>query len=54
MLDEWKIVDSDQMPFTATFNRVLHCLLRPICPNTLGKKAFYLLICVFRDELIFL
>ena len=31
-------VDPDQ---TVQFNLVLHCLLRPVCPNTWGKKKAY-------------
>ena len=29
-------VDSDQMPQNAASDQSLHCLQRPICPNTLG------------------
>ena len=30
-------VDPDQTPHSAASDQGLHCLLMPICPNTLGK-----------------
>ena len=30
-------VDPDQMPHSAASVLGLHCLLRPVCPNTYGK-----------------
>ena len=31
------IVDPDEMQHTAASHLVLHCLLRPVCPNTYSK-----------------
>ena len=30
-------VDPDEMPHSAVSHLGLHCLLRPVCPNTYGK-----------------
>ena len=30
-------VDPDEMPHSAASHQGLHCLLRPVCPNTYGK-----------------
>ena len=35
LLGEWQNrVDPDQMPHSAASDLGLHCLLRPVCPNT--------------------
>ena len=34
-MGEWqKSVDTDQMPHSVASDLGLHCLLRPVCPNT--------------------
>ena len=35
-------VDPDEMPRSAASHLGLHCLLRPVCPNTYGKYVNYL------------
>ena len=34
LLDEWQTVDPDQMLHSAASDLGLHCLFRPVCPNT--------------------
>ena len=38
-------VDPDETPRSAASHLGLHCLLRPVCPNTYGKygKGFFLI-----------
>ena len=36
LLNEWQTVDPDQMTHFAVSDLSLHCLLRPVCPNTYG------------------
>ena len=35
---EWQTVQSNQRPRSVAYDLDLHCLLRPICPNTLSKN----------------
>ena len=34
-------VDTDEMPHSAASHLDIHCLLRPVCPNTYGKYGAY-------------
>ena len=34
-------VDPDEMPYSVASHLGLHCLLRPVCPNTYGKYGTY-------------
>ena len=38
-------VDSDEMPHSAASHLGLHCLLRPVCPNTYGKNGTHMFSC---------
>ena len=33
--------DPDEMPHSVASHLDLHCLLRPVCPNTYGKYDIY-------------
>ena len=33
--------DPDQMQYSATYDLGLHCLLRPVCPNSKGYYGYY-------------
>ena len=37
-----KRVDPDEMPHSVASYLGLHCLLRPVCPNTYGKYCTYI------------
>ena len=40
-------VDPDQTPHSVASDLGLHCLLRPVCPNTKGKYSRLALMALF-------
>ena len=42
-------VDTDQIPCSATTDQGLHCLLRPVYPNTMGIYSMLLFMLGFND-----
>ena len=44
-------VDPDQTPRSREYDLGLHCLLRPVCPNTYGKYGIYFRITTCRFKL---
>ena len=41
-------VDPDDTPWSATSHLGLHCLLRPVCPNSYGKYSSYIIMSKFK------